>query len=152
MRWAVEDFHADYAAALDRGQVGKWPDFFTDDATYRVIARDNSEAGLPLGLMQCDGKGMLKDRAFAIANTEMYAPRYTQHHISMVRVLGIAAGLITAEANYLIFETLIDEPTRLLQAGRYCDTFVEHDGQLLIKARDCIFDTVMVPNCVVFPV
>jgi anthranilate 1,2-dioxygenase small subunit len=102
--------------------------------------------------MLCEGKGMLKDRAFAIANTEMYAPRYTQHHISMVRVLSIEDGVITAEANYLIFETLIDEPTRLLQAGRYHDTFVERDGKLLIKERDCIFDTVMVPNCVVFPV
>jgi hypothetical protein len=39
-----------------------------------------------------------------------------------------------------------------LQAGKYRDRFVEQAGRLLLKERDCIFDTVMVPNCVVFPV
>jgi anthranilate 1,2-dioxygenase small subunit len=151
-RWVVEEFHAEYAAVLDRGEVEKWPEFFTEDAVYRVIARDNAEAGLPLGLMLCEGMGMLKDRAYAVAHTEMYAPRYTQHHISLVRVLGTDKGTIAAEANYLVFETLIDEPTRLLQAGKYRDQFVEREGRLLLKERDCVFDTVMVPNCVVFPV
>jgi len=149
----LHEFHCDYARTLDSGDVEAWVNFFTDDAFYRVIARDNAEAGLPLGLMLCDGKGMLKDRAYAIQHTEMYAPRYVHHQISMVRVLGEVDGLITAEASYVLHETLVDRPTYLLQVGRYKDVFVQDaDGTLLLKSRDCIFDSVVVPNCVVYPV
>ncbi len=74
-RWQVEEFHYEYAAGLERGEIEQWPDFFTDDALYRVIARDNEESGLPLGLIYCEGKGLLRDRASAIVHTETFAPR-----------------------------------------------------------------------------
>lgn len=148
----LNEFNCEYAQTLDRGDVEAWVHFFTDDAVYRVIARDNFEAGLPLGLMLCDGKGMLKDRAYAIQHTEMYAPRYVHHQISMVRLWGESDGLITAEASYAVHETLVDRPTHLLQVGRYKDVFVQRGNGLLLKSRDCIFDSVVVPNCVVYPV
>jgi 3-phenylpropionate/cinnamic acid dioxygenase small subunit len=59
--------------------------------------------------------------------------------------------LIAAEANYLLLETLIDEPTRILQAGRYKDQFLLRDGVLKLRRRQCVFDTVLVPNCMVYP-
>lgn len=152
LRLMVEEFHCAYAGALDAGEVEKWPAFFTDDAVYRVIARDNWEAGLPLSLMLCDGMGMLKDRAYAIAHTEMYAPRYVQHQISLTRVIRVDGDHVQAQANYAVYETLIDEPTRLLQVGRYIDTFLLRGDSLLLAGRDCVYDTVMVPNCQVFPV
>ena len=151
LRLLIEDFHCDYAAALDGCEIEKWPGFFTDDALYRVIARDNWDAGLPLCLMLCDGQGMLRDRAYAIAHTEMYAPRCVQHQISLTRVLSEEGGCIQAQANYAIYETLIDEPTRILQVGRYRDQFVWSGDRLLLRARDCVYDTVLVPNCQVFP-
>ena len=39
LRLEIEEFHADYCAALDAGQVESWPDFFTEDGLYRVTAR-----------------------------------------------------------------------------------------------------------------
>jgi anthranilate 1,2-dioxygenase small subunit len=153
LRDAIADFHAAYAAELDRGDVEKWPAFFTDDARYRVIARDNHEAGMPLCLMYCDGIGMFKDRAYAIKHTEMYAPRYVLHHVSLLRVTGFDGRHARAEANFLVHETLVDEPTKLLVAGRYDDRFrLMEDGTLKLADRSCIFDSVLVSNCVVFPV
>lgn len=151
MRYAVEDFNCEYADVLDRGDIESWPDFFTEDGIYRLIARDNADADLPLSLMSCEGKGMLKDRAYAIAHTEMFAPRYSMHHISQVRVTGLEDGLIKAQANYIILETLVDEPTRLLQCGKYRDTFATVGNRLLLKERNCIYDTVLVPTCIVYP-
>ena len=151
LRLAVEDFNCDYADTLDRGDIEAWPDFFTDDGVYRLIARDNADANLPLSLMSCEGKGMLKDRAYAIAHTEMFAPRYTMHHIAQVRVTDFDDQIVTAQANYIILETLIDEPTRLLQCGKYRDKFLLQGDKLLLKERNCIYDTVLVPTCIVFP-
>jgi anthranilate 1,2-dioxygenase small subunit len=151
LRWAVEEFNYEYADVLDRGEIELWPDFFTDDGVYRLIARDNADFELPLSLMSCEGKGMLKDRAYAIAHTEMFAPRYTMHHIGQIRVTDFEDRIITAQANYIILETLIDEPTRLLQSGKYYDKFLMQGDGLLLKERRCIYDTVLVPTCIVFP-
>jgi len=152
LRWLVEEFNYEYAAVLDRCEIERWPEFFTEDGVYRLIARDNADSNLPLSLMSCEGMGMLKDRAYAIAHTEMFAPRYIQHFISNIRVRGFQEPYITAEANYLVLETLIDEPTRILQSGKYRDVFLMRGESLLIKERRCIYDTVLIPNCVVYPV
>lgn len=151
LRWLVEEFHFEYAAVLDRCEIERWPEFFTEDGLYRLIARDNADANLPLSLMSCEGIGMLKDRAYAIAHTEMFAPRYIQHFIGNIRVRAYQEPYITAEANYLVLETLIDEPTRLLQSGKYHDVFLMKGETLLIKERRCIYDTILIPTCVVYP-
>src|SRR5277367_5635228 len=106
LRALVDEFNCEYAAVLDRGEVERWPEFFTADAVYRMVARDNLENGWPLALVSCEGIGMFKDRAYAIAHTEMFAPRYVQHHINNVRILGVDGPLVRAEANYLVLETL----------------------------------------------
>lgn len=151
LRWAVEEFNYEYADVLDRGEIERWPDFFTEDGVYRLVARDNADFDLPLSLMSCEGKGMLKDRAYAIAHTEMFAPRYTMHHISQIRVTDFEDPIISAQANYVVLETLIDEPTRLLQCGKYYDKFLLQGDTLLIRERRCVYDTVLVPTCIVFP-
>ena len=151
-RWDIEDFHSDYAEVLERGDIEQWPSFFTEDAFYQVIARDNAESGLPLGLIYCEGKGMLKDRAYALKHTEMYAPRYLRLYVCNTRITGMEGALIRARASYLLLETNTDEPTRVHQAGVYRDVFERGAQGLLIKERRCIYDTVLVNNCLVFPV
>ena len=151
LQWEIENFNCEYAAVLDRGEIGLWPSFFTEDAVYRVTARENVDAAMPLDLVSCEGMGMLLDRAYAVAHTEMYAPRYLLHQISNTRVLSFDEATATAEANYVLYETVIDEPTRLIQVGKYRDRFSCTGVKLLLKERQCIYDTVLVPNCLVYP-
>ena len=151
-RFEIEEFNYAYAETLDRFDADGWVEFFTDDAVYYVIARDNAESGLPLGLVYCEGKGMLKDRAYALLNTEMYAPRYLHLSITNTRALAIDGPLIRATANYTLIETLVDEQSRIQQVGKYEDVFQRVDGRLLLKQRKCIYDSVIVNNCIVFPV
>lgn len=153
LRQEIEDFNYEYAEALDSGRLEDWPSYFTEDAFYRVIARENADVGLPVGLVHCEGLAMIKDRAFAIEKTAMFAPRYLMHMISNVRVDGVDdSGVITARANYLVVETLVDGSTRIHQAGRYQDRFVREGGRLLLQSRDCIYDTLLVDTALVFPV
>ena len=151
-RFEIEEFNYAYAETLDRFDVDGWVEFFTDEAVYLVIARDNLDSGLPLGLVYCDGKGMLKDRAYALLHTEMYAPRYLHLSITNTRARAINGPLIRATANYTLIETLVDEQSRIQQVGKYEDVFERRDGRLLLKQRKCIYDSVMVNNCLVFPV
>jgi len=151
-RLEIEDFNYAYAETLDRMDVNGWVEFFTEDALYHVIARDNSESSLPLGLIYCEGKAMMKDRAYALLNTEMFAPRYLHLSITNARAIEIIEGRIKATANYTLVETLVDEPSRVQQVGKYRDVFVRSKGKLLLEERICIYDSVMIDNCLVFPV
>lgn len=152
LRMEIEEFHAAYCWTLDCGALEEWPDYFTDDAVYRITARENADAGFPVGLVYADSKAMIRDRAFAIKYTQMYAPRSLQHFVSNIRVLEARGETVKAQANYLLLQTLVDGPSTIHQAGRYYDTFLRRGGQLLLKERQCIYDTVLIANDVVHPV
>lgn len=151
-RLEIEEFNYAYADTLDRFDVDGWVEYFTEDALYHAIARDNEESGLPLGLIYCEGKAMMKDRAYALLNTEMFAPRYLHLSITNTRALKIEGDLIHAVANYTLIETLVEEPSRVQQVGKYRDIFKRTPNGLLLQERKCVFDSVMIDNCLVFPV
>lgn len=154
LRQEIEEFNAAYAEALDNGPLSDWPDFFAEEALYVITARENHNAGLPVGLVYCEGKGMLRDRIFAIENTAMFAPRYMRHFIANTRVVeNRANGEIVATANYLLLQTLFDRPeAKLHQVGTYYDVFVRVDGALKLKARRAVYDNLLIDNSVVYPV
>ena len=151
-RWAIEDFNTEYAAVLDAGKVEDWPAFFTDDALYRVTGRDNRDADLPVGLVYCEGIGMLRDRALAIARTMMFAPRYLLHQVTNARVLSLESEGCRATANYALYETLVDQRTTLLQVGRYWDRFVRRDGALKLRERHVVYDSLIIDTALIYPV
>lgn len=151
-RAEIEDFHNLYCETLDRGNLDLWPDFFTEDALYVVTARENFEANLPAGVVYAEGRAMIRDRAFAIKNTMMFAPRYLQHFVSNTAVLGITGGQIRARSNYLLLQTLVEGPTTIQQAGRYFDTFVRVKERLLLQERRCVYDSTLIANDIVIPI
>ena len=160
LRLEIEEFHTEYCNVLDGGALDRWVDFFAEDSLYRITARENADAGLRVGLVYAEGRGMIRDRAFAILHTQMFAPRYMQHFTSNVRLISVegsggAAGegsLIKAQTNYLLLQTLVDGPTTIHQSGRYYDTFVREGGRLLIRERQCVYDTALIANDLVYPV
>ncbi len=151
LRLEVEELLHTYGATLDAMELDRWPEFFTEECFYQIIPRDNYERGLPLALMRCESKGMLRDRVFAIRETMMYEPRYLRHLISGIRVTQMESGIMTVEANYAVFETLMHEPTRVFNVGRYLDRVVRQDGQLKFAEKHCIFDSLLVLNSIIFP-
>jgi len=152
LRLEIEDFHTAYCAVLDAGRIAEWPDFFCADAVYRITGRENADAQLPVGLVYCEGQGMLRDRALAIAKTAMFAPRYLLHLVANTRILGFADELISAQSNYIVLQTLVDERTTIHQAGRYFDRFRREGGRLLLAERHCVYDSLIIDNSLVMPV
>jgi anthranilate 1,2-dioxygenase small subunit len=88
LRHEVEIFNAAYAAALDEQRLSDWTDMFTDDAVYVVLSRENFDRKLPAGLIYCENRGMIRDRAFALQETAMFAPRYLRHLIGNQVIAG----------------------------------------------------------------
>jgi anthranilate 1,2-dioxygenase small subunit len=149
----VDQFNAAYAAALDEQRLSDWVEMFTDDAFYVVISRENADKGMPVGLIYCDSKAMIHDRAFALEKTAMFAPRYLRHVIGNLQILGADNGAIRARANYVVIQVLYDRPeARLHQVGVYYDVFRRIDGALKLAERRCIYDNLLVDNALCLPV
>lgn len=151
LRLELEDLYADYAACLDEERFEDWPEFFTDLCLYKVVPRENFERGLPLATWLCESKGYLLDRVTAIRKTAVYAPRYVRRMVSGVRVLGWTSAVLDVRASYLALETLQDELTRVFSTGQYRDKVVVEDGRLRFREKLCIFDSILVPNSLIYP-
>lgn len=151
LRLALEDLYADYTGCLDDERFEDWPEFFTDPCVYKIVPRENFERGLPLATWLCESKGYLADRVTAIRRTAVYAPRYVRRIVSGIRVLGWTDAVLEVRANYLALETLQDELTRVFNAGQYRDKLVVEGGRLKFREKLCIFDSILIPNSLIYP-
>ena len=151
-RFAVQDHLDRYAACLDDADYESWPGFFCDECLYQIVPRENWDRNLPLATVRCESRGMLEDRVVALRQTMMYEPRALRHLISGLRVARIESDALRARANYCVLETLVDEPTKILQAGRYEAQLEFEGGGLLFRELACVFDSVVVPNSLVIPI
>ena len=151
LRLELEELYAAYSACLDEERFEDWPAFFTDDCIYKIIPRENVERGLPLATWFCEGSAGLLDRVVAIRKTMMYAPRYVRRLVTGVRIVGWEGGTLGCRANYLALETLLDEPTRIFNCGEYRDRLAVVDGELRFREKLCVFDSLLIPNSVIYP-
>lgn len=151
LRLEIEDLYTAYAEALDDGNIEAWPGFFVEDCFYEVIPNENYNRGLPLATIRCESRGMLQDRVVAVRETMAFEPRILRHMVSNFRIKP-NGGDIEVVANYAVYETLVDEPTRVFNTGRYIDRLVREDGALRFKEKHCVFDGALVLNSVVYPI
>jgi anthranilate 1,2-dioxygenase small subunit len=149
----IDTFNSAYAAALDEQRLADWAEMFTDDGFYVVISRENADRNMPVGLIYCENKGMLLDRANAM-KTEMFAPRYLRHIVGSPQVLGEEAnGDIRARANYVVVQVLFDRPeAKLHQVGVYYDKFRRVGDAIKLAERRCVYDNLLVDNALCLPV
>lgn len=152
LRQELRDLYEDYAAVLDAEDLGAMPAFFTEDALYQVISRENHDDGLAHAPIYCRGRIMIEDRVNATRAAALYQPRSLRHFISGVRVTGEEGGEIQATANFLIVESLIEREPEILMVGRYLDRVVREDGTLRFRERTCVYDNYQIRTTLVIPV
>lgn len=149
----LQNLYAVYAGKLDDGPLQEWPALFCEQCMYQLTPRDNFERGLPLAIIRCESRGMLEDRVRAVQETVMHEPRYLRHHITNIRIGEISESTVSVSANYSVIEVLHDELPHILSVGRYIDIVERQaDGELLFKVKQCVYDSVLVPNTIVYPV
>jgi len=122
-----------------------------DDRRFRALLSDEDWGRLPLATWLCESRGYLLDRVTAIRKTAVYAPRAIRRLYSGIRLLGWKSNTIEVRADYAAFETLLDEMTRVFNVGVYHDRIVFADGRPKFKEKICVFDSVLVPNSLIFP-
>lgn len=152
LRAELRNFYEDYALCLDDADLDGWIEFFIEDCHYRVISRENYDADLPLGLIYCMNKNMLRDRVTALKETTMYEPRSLRHFVSCVRVNEVEDNKISSQANFAIVESLSDQEPTINMVGRYLDTFCRVNDEFILQRRDCVYDNYRIRNSLIIPV
>ncbi|TWD76491.1 salicylate 5-hydroxylase small subunit [Variovorax beijingensis] len=147
----LTQLYARYAQAVSSGQWELWPEFFTDDCSYRLQPRENHERGFPLATLSFESKGMLKDRVYGIRETLFHDPYYQRHVVGTPLVLKAEADRFECEANYAVFRTKLSELSSVFSVGRYIDVVVRTAEGLKFASRQVIYDSEMIPNSVIYP-
>ena len=151
-RAAVEDLYARYVKCLDAADFAAWPEFFIDDCTYKVQARENYDRKLPLSIIALESRAMLKDRVFGITTTLYHQPYYQRHIVSSFLIEPRADDSIAVEANYAVFRTRQNHLTEVFNTGRYYDAIVRDGGALKFRDKLCVYDSELIPNSLIYPI
>lgn len=150
--FGIQQLYADYAAAVDSGHWHLWPDFFIDECVYKLQARENHERGFPLATLSLTSKGMLKDRVYGIKETLYHDPYYQRHVVGAPIVRKVEGGRIHSEANYAVFRTKYDKESTVFNVGRYLDVIEQTAAGFKFAQRQCIYDSEMIPNSIIYPI
>jgi 3-phenylpropionate/cinnamic acid dioxygenase small subunit len=116
-----ERLHAQYAHALDADKLEEWPNFFTENGRYRIATAENEERGLPLPVLYCEGRGMMRDRIRSLRHANIYEPQRYRHLVSSVLIEKVNSGEAKSSANFLVIRIMQDGSTVIFASGRYQD-------------------------------
>jgi anthranilate 1,2-dioxygenase small subunit len=141
-----------YISVIDSDRLEEWPDLFTEDGVYEIIPKENSDLGLPMGIMHCFGRPMMRDRITSLRKANVFEPHTYRHMTSGLEFKQIDADTIDMQSNYVVVQTLTDGESRVYQAGRYLDRVVRTTDGWRYRSKRAVYDTSRVQTLLVTPV
>ncbi|VCU70086.1 Anthranilate 1,2-dioxygenase small subunit [Pigmentiphaga humi] len=147
----IRQLLADYAHALDDDRLEAWPDFFTEDGCYRLTTRENVAAGLPVGIILCHGRGMLRDRIAALRTANIYEPHWYTHVLGPASIDAEEGGW-RVRSNFSVYRTFESGESMLYGAGRYLDRVSRTASGMRLRERTVVLDSRCIDVLTVIPV
>lgn len=154
-RAELEQLYTDYVHCLDGDELERWPDFFTEDCSYRVTSAENYEAGLPLGLIYATSRNMLKDRVSALREANIYEPQRYRHLVSSIKIVGDAPGdaaPLEIVANFLVIRTMQEGDMTIFGAGRYVDRVARDGGGWKFASKTVVLGSRQIDTLLAIPI
>ncbi|MBH67065.1 MAG: hypothetical protein CMM58_01810 [Rhodospirillaceae bacterium] len=121
LRVRVMDFLSDCAHSIDDDRLEEWPNFFSERGIYHITTKENEEAGLPIGIMYCEGRGMLKDRINALRTANVFEPHTYCHLLGNTRLSYKSHDTLSARTNFSVIRTMQSGKTENFAIGKYID-------------------------------
>lgn len=151
-REAICDLVVEYGHLIDEDRLEDWLGLFAEDCRYTVIARENVEQKLPLPLLSCDNKRMLRDRVSSYRDVNEYNLHTDRHVIGGVRFREQSDTAWCVDASYSLFQTDVEGVTRLFLVGAYEMAGVFEGERPRLTAVRVIVDTASIPTLLATPV
>ncbi|AOI75356.1 MULTISPECIES: anthranilate 1,2-dioxygenase small subunit AndAd [Burkholderia] len=141
-----------YIGHLDNDRLERWPEMFTEDCTYEIVPKENADLGLPVGIVHCTNRRMLRDRVVSLRHANIYEAHTYRHMTSGLTIVAERDGEIDTESNYVVVQTRSNGESNVYQAGKYYDTVVRTPDGLRYKTKRVIYDTSRVQTLLATPI
>jgi len=151
LRLHIEDMFSDYVHAIDDDQIETWPDYFTETGFYQIISRESFEAGHAIGVMHCDGRGMMKDRVKAMREANIFEPHRYCHVMERPRLRTSSANTYVARTNFIVTRTMQNGDMETYATGKYLDLIKVSDEAPRFQQRIVVLDSRRIDILLVYP-
>jgi anthranilate 1,2-dioxygenase small subunit len=147
----LSDLMEDYARAIDRDELERWPGFFEEKCVYKVTSQDNVAAGYPFGLIYADSRGMLLDRVKSLREANIYEGQRYRHVLGRPFIAEVEGGMVKAETSFIVVRTMRDGETALFASGSYQDTLRVDGERASIVERIVVCDSSRIDTLLALP-
>ncbi len=152
LNYEIDNINSISADSLDRHDYETWIDLFTEDGFYTVQSRENYDNDLPLALIRLESQDMMRDRIYGCMDTIFHVPYYTKHLLAKSLIISYNNSCIETRTNYSVFRTKPTKQTEVFNVGCYHDVWLETDNGIKLKKRNCVYDSEMVLNALIYPI
>ncbi len=151
LQLTVESLLARYVHAIDDDRLEEWPEFFAEDAHYRITTAENLERNLPLPIVYADSRAMLRDRVAALRNANIYEAQRYRHIVSSTLVERIDAHTARAVSCFQVVRIMRTGESMLFASGRYLDR-IRLDGEgAVFEERIVVLDSRNIDTLLAIP-
>lgn len=141
MNEAIAALHNRYIRVIDDGDLDAWPALFLDDGLYRIVTRENFDAGRPLAILECQGRATMQDQVARFRQASAAGPERYLHQISGLSIEMIGPFHARCRSNYTVIRTVPDGSMTIFSAGQYHDEIFLRQDRALFRQRTVIPDS-----------
>ncbi|MBI37473.1 MAG: hypothetical protein CL568_07825 [Alphaproteobacteria bacterium] len=152
-RLAIQDLLFEYASCLDGDRLEEWLDLFVEECVYKIIPKQNVTLGLPVTLMLCENKNMLRDRIVSLRQANEYSIHTDKHIIGQFNIKKEPEKKsFMVEANYALFQTDNEGNGSLYSFGSYFDEVAFDNNVPKFLCKTVIVDNWSIPHMLSTPI
>jgi 3-phenylpropionate/cinnamic acid dioxygenase small subunit len=148
----IADLNARYVDAIDADRLETWPDFFLDDARYRITTAENVAQGLPLSMIYTTSRAMLRDRVTALREANIYEGQRYRHVLGTPLIAAVEPDGVRARTNFMVARVMRTGETMLFATGCYEDRVVlDASGAAHFAEKTVVLDSRQVDTLLAIP-
>ncbi len=151
IRVRIEDMFADYVHSIDDDRIEAWPEYFTDTGFYQIISQESFEAGHAIGIIHCDGKGMMQDRVKAMREANIFEPHRYTHVMERPRLHRNSTDTFSARTNFIVNRTMQNGDMETFACGKYLDSIDVSGDTPRFRRRIVVLDSRRIDILLVYP-
>ena len=151
-RVEIYDLFADYGNCLDEDRLEEWVDLFSAGCTYKIIPRDNYDLNLPLTLMLCENRNMLRDRIVSLREANQFSIHRDRHLITNIKIIPSTKSEFSVTANYAVFQADSEGSGSLFSFGFYDTKIVFINEKPKFYYMDVVVDNWAIPHMLSTPI
>ena len=151
-RMDIHDLFADYGTCLDEDRLEEWLELFSVDCTYKIVPRDNYDLNLPVTLMLCENRNMLRDRIVSLREANQFTVHRDRRLISNIKIKQSIESEFLVTGNYVVYQADREGSGSLFSFGFYDSTIIFVSEKPKFYSMMVVVDNWAIPHMLSTPI